>query len=129
MNKDDTLRRQAGSFSNDHWQTLNSNPATVEHLQSQVAALICVVRSLAQETATLKRLVVNGIHVSEDAYRNERVETMISDHSSLGPDPETAYSLYQHTLDEDAFLKDTLRMSDEDRRGVSRKIREAGAMS
>jgi len=54
---------------------------------------------------------------------------MIDDHSSLGIDPERNYALYQHTLDEAAYLVEVLGAKPDELASFRKSVTEAETMS
>jgi len=83
-------------------------------MAEQIQDLRHTLFSLIQEVEVLKDLLREQGTWDERRYRQLRVEKMLADHSSAGPDPWRHHSHYAYTLEEEEFLHEQLRFGEQE---------------
>ena len=91
--------------------------------QTWVDDLLLVVQRVAQELETLKAMLEKKGVWDEALYRRLHTQRMIDDHSSAGASPETRWSLFKYTLDDEQFLSAVFGATPSELEDFQRKVR------
>lgn len=89
----------------------SSDPAV---LKQQVDDLRHMLFSVIQDLEIMRNTLARHGLLAAPEHKDQRIKSMLADHSSAGATPWRAHSYYPHTLDTQAYLREILDLSDDE---------------
>lgn len=102
---------QSHPFFDSRIADLFREPTTQAETVKQLAALRHALLSVIQDLAVMKQVLQDANLVTQERYKQLRIQRMELDQAEIGPSPWEAHSYYSHLQDASSYLADSLGCS------------------